>query len=90
MRLIRTCALAMLLALAPLAVSAEQQPKPRQTPDEFVPLNEIPPDEQLPAAPMVVAAYTFVWVALVGYIFLLVRRVQKVEADLAALERNKR
>jgi CcmD family protein len=88
MRLIRTLAVALLLSTGPLAIFAQQPP--RKTPDEFVPLNEIPPEEQLPAAPMVVAAYSFVWIALVGYLFLLVRRVQRVEADLAALERDKR
>lgn len=63
------------------------QPRPQ---DEFVPIDELPPEEQLPAAPMVVAAYSFVWVAFVAYVFSLVKRVRKIEADLSALERRRR
>ncbi len=68
---------------------AQGQPKPVPQ-DEFVPIDELPPQEQMPAAPMVVAAYSFVWVAFVAYVFTLVTRVRKVEADLAALERERR
>jgi len=39
--------------------------------------------EQLPAAPLVFAAYAFVWLALVTYVFALWRRVGRVERDLA-------
>jgi CcmD family protein len=38
--------------------------------------------EQLPAAPLVFAAYAFVWLALVTYVFLLWRRLVRVEHDL--------
>ncbi len=44
----------------------------------------------LPAAPMVIAAYVFVWVAFVVYIFTIVKRIRKVELDLRALEQNRR
>ncbi|MGQ0737105.1 MAG: hypothetical protein ACT4QD_26095 [Acidobacteriota bacterium] len=69
--------------------SAAQPTKPTQQ-EEFVPISELPPEEQVPAAPIVVAAYGFVWVAFIAYCFTLVRRVRKVEADLAALERTRR
>ena len=39
--------------------------------------------EQLPAAPLVFAAYAFVWLALVVYVFSLWRRMSRVERDLA-------
>lgn len=99
MRLLR--ALTVVLALgvvAPLALpettfdtrlAAQGQPKPTPQ-DEYVPIDELPPQEQLAAAPMVVAAYTFVWVAFLIYVFTLVKRVRKVESDLAALERERR
>jgi len=79
------CAAA-LLAAVPAAVSAQPQPSP----DEFVPVTEIPPEEQIPAINLIAAAYGFVWIAVVGYVWSLGRRLQKAEADLAALERKVR
>ena len=40
-------------------------PSPDPSPDEFVPIDEVPPQEQMPAIALVVAAYGFVWMALV-------------------------
>ena len=62
------------------------QPPGGQT--EFVPVNELPPSEQLPAAPLLVAAYAFVWVALMFYLWTIWRRLGKVEADMQALEQR--
>jgi CcmD family protein len=91
MRLLRVLAIVLALAGAwSLPASAQGQPPRQQTPDEFVPIDELPPEEQMPAAPMVVAAYAFVWVAFVAYIFTLVKRVKRVEADLRALEQERR
>jgi CcmD family protein len=55
---------------------------------EFVPVNELPPADQLPAAPLLVAAYAFVWLALMFYLWTIWRRLNKVEADMRALERR--
>jgi hypothetical protein len=57
--------------------------QPGQT--EFVPVNELPAAEQLPAAPLVIAAYAFVWLAFLAYVFMTWRKVGKVEADIGAL-----
>jgi CcmD family protein len=73
-------------AAAPLAA----QPAQPEQQNEFVPISEIPPEEQIPAPTMVGAAYGFAWVAMLGYVFLLVRRMGKVEQELAALERQER
>ena len=40
---------------------------------EFVPVTEIPASEQLPAAPLVIAAYAFVWLAFLAYAWLMWR-----------------
>ncbi len=48
----------------------------------FVKASEVP-TEVLPAAPLVLVAYAFVWVALIGYVFALWRRLGKVERELA-------
>jgi CcmD family protein len=47
--------------------------------DEFVPMEEVPPDEQIPAINLVAAAYGFVWIVVVGYVWSLGRRLQKAE-----------
>lgn len=78
----------MTLALAG-AAEARQAP-PAMSQNEFVPVSEIPPEEQIPAPLIVGAAYGFAWVAVIAYIGLLVRRVGRVERDLAALERQDR
>jgi CcmD family protein len=90
MRLVRFAVLLIALTVPGYAtLDARQQTPPKPPPqDEFVPLDQLPPQQELPAAPMVVAAYSFVWVAFVGYMFLLVKRVQRVEADLRELERR--
>jgi CcmD family protein len=48
----------------------------------FVPATDIG-RETLPALPLVYVAYAFVWVALVAYVFLLWRKIGKVERELA-------
>jgi CcmD family protein len=94
MRLIRVGMISLALALAAANIHAVQPTqggqKPQPAQDGFLPMDEVPPEEQLPAAPMVVAAYSFVWVAFLVYVFTLLRRVRHVEADLAALERRER
>lgn len=77
---------AVLLAAGPAVIAAQPQPSP----DEFIPLSEVPPEEQIPAINLIAAAYGFVWIAVVGYVWSLGRRVQQAEADLAALERKAR
>ena len=54
-----------------------------QTPQsEFIPGSQLP-TEVLPATPFVFIAYAFVWVALVGYLFGLWRKLTRVERELA-------
>ena len=77
------CIASLVLWAAPL-VAQGQGPGPAQ--GEFVPVS--PDDlgqEQLPAAPLVFAAYAFVWFALVSYVFVLWRRLTHVERELAQL-----
>lgn len=63
------------------SVSAFAQTQP---PSVFVPMK--PEDiEPLPAAPLVYFAYAFVWGALIVYVFVLWRRINKVERELADL-----
>jgi CcmD family protein len=60
--------------------------KPPAATDGFVPVTDLPPAEQLPAAPLVLAAYAFIWVAVLVYVALLWRRLAAVQKDLDALK----
>jgi CcmD family protein len=81
------CVILVVAALLPpaAAVVFAQQPGQPAT-EEFVPIDQLPVDEQLPAAPLLVAAYAVVWVGLLGYFWVMWRRLQKVEAELASIE----
>ena len=52
---------------------------------EFVPISELPPGDQMPAAPLLIAAYAFVWVATMFYVWTVWRRLNKVETEMRAL-----
>jgi len=69
-----------------LAVSAFAQP-PQQ--NEFVPIDKLPPADQLPSAPLLITAYVFVWIATLFYLWTIWRRLAKVEADMRGLEQRK-
>jgi len=62
------------------------QPPPGQS--EFRPMSEVPPSEQLPAAPLLISAYVFFLMAVLFYVWTIWRRLNKVEADIRALERT--
>ena len=79
----------MFLLVAALAVMAPMMPVHAAQPPsqgEFVPMSDIPEGEQIPAFTMLGSAYGFVWVALLGYVWTIARRLQKVESELADLE----
>ncbi len=56
--------------------------------NEFVPVSSLPAAEQVPAAPLVIAAYAFVWVAVLFYLWTIWRRIGAVESDMQALRRR--
>jgi len=79
----------MVLVVAAGALVLAQPPQtPPATPDGFVPVNSLPQAEQLPAAPMVMAAYAVVWVVLMVYLWMLWRRLSRVEGEIADLTRR--
>jgi CcmD family protein len=83
MRYVVVVFLVVAMALAPRAAVA-QQPSAGQS--EFVPMKDLPQTEQIPAAPLLVAAYAFIWLAVAVYVWTIWRRLGKVEAELHALE----
>ena len=70
------------LAAAPAAFAVQTAP-PGQS--EYVPITDLPPTEQMPAAPLLIAAYAFVWVAVLVYLWTIWRRLGKVEAEMRDL-----
>jgi CcmD family protein len=56
--------------------------------NEFVPASSIPRTDQLQAAPLLIAAYAFVWIAACFYLWTIWRRLRKVEDEMLALERR--
>lgn len=86
MRLARIVVFFVALAV-PVAGQESQPPKP---PSGFVAVDEVPPGEQIPAITLVAAAYGFVWVALLAYVWSIGRRLQKVEGELAELESRRK
>jgi CcmD family protein len=75
----RIC-LALVVALATSMVLAAQEPQ-----SEFKPVTEVPASEQLPSAPLVIAAYAFVWLAFVAYVWVMWRKLGKMEQELSAM-----
>jgi CcmD family protein len=91
MRLLSVILCAWLLAApAAYAATAIQATVQQPAPGDFVPMDEARPGEQIPALPLIATAYGFIWVVLLGYVWSIGRRLQKVEGELAELESRKR
>jgi CcmD family protein len=89
--------LALVCVLLCLGVSTDargQQPPPRAAPpaaqDEYVPISEVPQDEQLPAVPLVFIAYGLIWLAVLVYVLTIWRRQTAVQKEIDVLKRQLR
>ena len=82
LRSLLLCGCLIALPTAATAATAAQPPPS----GDFVPVDETLPGEQIPALPLIATAYGFIWVVLLGYVWTIGRRLQKVESELAALE----
>ena len=80
------CSWLMLGPVAPATVALAQPPPP----GEFVPVEDAPPGEQIPAIGLIASAYGFIWIALLGYVWSLGKRLQKVETELVDLESRRK
>jgi CcmD family protein len=83
---------ALLLAVPVWAFQAPTgQTPPGQAPagqSEYVPIDQLPPGQQIPAAPLLIAAYAFVWLAVFFYVWSIWRRLNRVEADIRVFEKR--
>ena len=64
---------------------AQGQPKQQE---EFTPIDQLPPQEQLPAAPLLVGAYVFVLLTLFGYMFMMSRRMTVIQREVDRLDND--
>ena len=77
----------LLLALVmTTGLGAVQPPAPAQ--EGFVPIDQLPTTEQLPAAPLLIGAYAFAWVAILLYVWSVWRRLDRVERELRDVSRR--
>jgi CcmD family protein len=78
-----------MVMLAVGSVFAAAQPPPAAAGQgDYVPVSSLPSVEQLPAAPLLVGAYVFVWLALLVYVWSIWRRMKTIERELADLQRR--
>ncbi len=78
--------LASMILVAALAPAAAARQPPQEPTDEFVPVSDLPPAEQMPSAPLVIAAYAFAWLALGTYVLSVARRMTEVQREVSRLE----
>jgi CcmD family protein len=79
----RWCAVLSLSIAWGMAAVAAQQP---QRQEEFTPISQLPPQEQMPAAPLLIGAYAFVLIVLFLYLFIVARRLTHVQQEIDRLD----
>ena len=85
----RALALGLVLGVAAgMAGLDAAQPATTAAQDGFVPMADIPPEDQMPAAPLVAGAYAVVWALAVGYLWTIWQRLGTVESELAEVARR--
>jgi len=92
MRTLSALLLTFLCLATPIAAqspSTPGQPTPTgQAPPqqgEYVPIGQLPPQDQMPAAPLLIAAYSFVLIVFFLYVVSLARRLTSVQRDVDRL-----
>ena len=68
-----------------VTASVQQPPAPTPAQEGFVPIDQLAPKEVLPAAPLVIAAYSVAWIAIFVYLVTIWKRLASVEKEMAAL-----
>ena len=85
---VRACVLLSILVALPMSTVALMGGQPEPAQEEFISIDQLPPEDQLPAAPLLVGAYAIVWLAVFGYLWSIWRRLSKVEQELSNLSRR--
>ena len=82
---ILTAAISLALVTLPVASALAQPPQP---PPGFLPVNELPPGQELPAAPFLIGAYVFFLLLMMFYLWTIWRRLGKVQKEMRALQQK--
>jgi CcmD family protein len=82
-RRVRAAAWTVLVTLLLTGPAMAFQPPTGQ--EQFVPAKNLPQTEQMPAGPLLLTAYAFIWVAVAFYVWTIWRRLNKVEQEMRAL-----
>ena len=86
--------IAVLIFVAPFGCASQQvtearqpqSPPPQQ--EEFIPIDQLPPEDQLPAAPLLIGAYAFVLLMFFGYMFVMSRRLGVIQREVDRLDHD--
>ncbi len=76
----------LVLGRASVAFAQAAQPGGTLQQEGFTPIEQLPPQDQLPAAPLLIGAYVFVIAALFLYVFSLATRLKDVQQQMQRLE----
>jgi CcmD family protein len=88
----RRLIVAALLLLAALALGPlihAQRPQSSAAQEGFVPAKDLPsPQDQVPAAPLVMTAYALAWTAILIYMWSIWQRLNRVQREIADVNRR--
>lgn len=82
-KFVRATAVGLMLLSGPVPVVAQP---PNQ--DGFVPVDQLQGQEEMPAAPLVAAAYAVAWTAILLYLFSIWRRLGAVEREIGEVTKR--
>ena len=85
--LFRVIAVVFVLTGQTALLVAQGQPKQQEV---FTPIDQLPPQDQLPAAPLLVGAYAFVLLMLFGYLVMVSRRLSVIQREVERLDSDLR
>jgi CcmD family protein len=81
--------LVIVIWLAPTVLFAQPPASPTPAQEGFVPFDQArAAQEQLPAAPLVLAAYAVAWMVVFGYVWSLWQRLARVEREIVDVGRR--
>jgi len=70
-----------------LVVVIAQTPEPAASGQAgYVPIAQLPSAQQLPAAPFLIGAYAFIWLAVLAYLWSIWRRLALVQREIRVLD----
>lgn len=82
-------ALCSLIACASFAAAQPASPPAQGEPEqveEFVPFEGVPPEDQIPAATLLIPAYALVWIGVLFYVVTVAKRLGTVQREVERLE----